>query len=64
MPRRSDPEYGETLQELMKDPDKQDPRRGFGSVQRNEPEPGTDAYLKRRQRDAETDLRNAPRRER
>lgn len=63
MARRSDPEYGETLQELMKDPKDQDPRKGFGGVRRHaEPEPGTPEYLRRRDREGAADLENAPRR--
>lgn len=61
MPRRSDPEYGDTLKELLKDPDKQDPR-GFEKLHRGDedPEPGSEAYIRRRQREGEADLRRMP----
>lgn len=61
MPRRSDPEYGETLDELMKDPKDQDPR-GFEKLRRgsDDPKPGSDAYIRRRDREGAEDLRRMP----
>jgi hypothetical protein len=56
MPRRIDPEYQDTIDELMKPDREQDPRKGF---ERAEPTPGSKAYLDRRDREGAESFREA-----
>lgn len=53
--RRSDKEYGDTIQELTKPAKEQD--TGFGRVKRGEPAYRSKEWFERRERDAERDRR-------